>query len=154
MCGRLSVAIPQTDLGRAFPEVDHLDTLDALDLPRYNVGPTQHVPAIVAGDDGSRWSALGWWLTPRWAKEQTNRYATFNARAENVTGKPAFRASFRDRRCLVVGTSFFEWHRRGLRRRTRVRCGPAQARLSRSGRSSPSTSKRVEVSGRIYIVSV
>ena len=113
MCGRLSVSIPQTDLARAFPDAGHADVLGALDLPRYNVGPTQRVPAVIAGDDGPRWAALEWWLTPRWAKERTNRYATFNARAEHVADKPAFRASFRDRRCLVVGTSFFEWQRRG-----------------------------------------
>ena len=113
MCGRLSVAIRATDLAHAFPDASGRDALDALDLPRYNVGPTQAVPAVVAGDDGPRWATLAWWLTPRWAKEQTRRYATFNARAENVADKPAFRASFRDRRCLVVATSFFEWQRRG-----------------------------------------
>ena len=47
MCGRLSVALPATDLARAFPEADDAD---ALDLPRYNVAPTQRVPAVVAGD--------------------------------------------------------------------------------------------------------
>ena len=113
MCGRLSIALPATDLARAFPEAERADALDALDLPRYNVAPTQRVPAVVAGDDGPRWAALDWWLTPRWAKERTKKYPTFNARAESVADKPAFRASFRDRRCLVVGTSFYEWQRRG-----------------------------------------
>ena len=115
MCGRLSIAIPATDLARVFPEVSGEDVLNALDLPRYNVGPTQAVPAVVAGDDEPRWAALAWWLTPRWAKEPTRRYATFNARTENVADKPAFRASFRDRRCLVVATSFFEWQRPAAR---------------------------------------
>ena len=115
MCGRLSVSIPQTDLVRAFPDAGNEGALDALDLPRYNVGPTQPVPALVAAADGPRWAALDWWLTPRWAGEQTNRYATFNARAETVATAPAFRASFRDRRCLVVATSFFEWQRPAAR---------------------------------------
>ena len=113
MCGRLSVAIPATDLARAFPDADGEEALGALDLPRYNVAPTRPVPALIAGPDAPRWAVLDWWLTPRWAKERTNKYATFNARAENVADKPAFRASFRDRRCLVVATSFFEWQRRG-----------------------------------------
>ena len=112
MCGRLSVSIPATDLARAF-QADNEEALDALDLPRYNVAPTQPVPALVASPDGTRWAALDWWLTPRWAKERTNRYATFNARAETVATASAFRASFRDRRCLVVATSFFEWQRQG-----------------------------------------
>ena len=113
MCGRLTVAFTPSDLARRFPEADHDGALDALDLPRYNVAPTQPVPAVVAADGGPRWAALEWWLTPRWAKERTNRYATFNARAETVATAPAFKASFRDRRCLVVGSSFFEWQRRG-----------------------------------------
>ena len=111
MCGRLSVAIPATDLARAFPEASGEDALDALDLPRYNVAPTRPVPALVAGPDGPQWAVLDWWLTPRWAKERTNKYATFNARAETVATASAFRASFRDRRCLVIATSFFEWQR-------------------------------------------
>ena len=113
MCGRLSVSVKSSDLARAFADVDDDEALDALDLPRYNVAPTQLVPAVVASDDGPRWAALEWWLTPRWAKERTRRFATFNARAEDVAHKPAFKASFRDRRCLVVGTSFYEWQRRG-----------------------------------------
>ena len=112
MCGRLSVAIPQTDLVRAFPDADDPEALDGLGLPRYNVGPTMPVPALVA-DGGARWTTPVWWLTPRWAKEKTNKYATFNARAETVATASAFRASFRDRRCLVVATSFYEWQRRG-----------------------------------------
>ena len=113
MCGRLSIAIPVTDLARAFPEVDGEDALGALDLPRYNVAPTRPVPALVASPDGTQWAALDWWLTPRWARERTHKYATFNARAETVATASAFRASFRDRRCLVIATSFFEWQRRG-----------------------------------------
>ncbi len=113
MCGRLSVAFTPSELARAFADVDDEDALDALDLPRYNVAPTQLVPAVVASGDGPRWAVLEWWLTPRWARERTHRFATFNARAEDVAHKPAFKASFRDRRCLVVGSSFFEWKRAG-----------------------------------------
>ena len=117
MCGRLSIAFTPSDLARAFPDVDDPDALDALDLPRYNVAPTQALPAVIADGDGARWAALDWWLTPRWAKEPTRRFATFNARAEDLAAKPAFRASFRDRRCLVIGTSFYEWKREGKQKR-------------------------------------
>ena len=113
MCGRLSIAFTPSDLAREFPDVHDDDALDALDLPRYDVAPPQTHPTIVADGDGARRAALEWRLTPRWAREQTRRFATFNARAEDLTTKP----SFRDRRCLVVGASFYEWKREGKSKR-------------------------------------
>jgi putative SOS response-associated peptidase YedK len=36
-------------------------------------------------------------------------YSTFNARAEQIDTKPAFREAFRQRRCLVPLDNFYEW---------------------------------------------
>ena len=58
---------------------------------------------------------------PRWTQERSSRYATFNARAEDLEQKPAFWASFQDRRCLVVASSFYEWAREGTGRAARKR---------------------------------
>ena len=48
-----------------------------------------------------------------WAKEPNIGYKLINARAETASAKPAFRAAYRDRRCLIPADGFYEWTRRG-----------------------------------------
>ncbi len=78
--------------------------------PRYNLAPTQPVLAIRAGADGRRsLTQLRWGLIPFWSKGPDNRYSMINARAETVDSRPAYRAAFRERRCLIPTEGFYEW---------------------------------------------
>ncbi len=52
-----------------------------------------------------------WGLVPFWAKDLAIGNRMINARGETVAGKPAFRAAFRKRRCLVPADGFFEWQK-------------------------------------------
>ena len=81
--------------------------------PRYNVAPSQEVAAVRAGEHGRRLSMLRWGLIPGWAKDVRIGYKLINARAETAHAKPAFRAAFRARRCLVPADGFYEWTGRG-----------------------------------------
>jgi putative SOS response-associated peptidase YedK len=79
--------------------------------PRYNVCPTDPVDVVTA-DDGKRelatmrWSLVPWW----WSKPlKEMRVATFNARAETVETKPAFRDAFKRSRCLIPISGYYEW---------------------------------------------
>ena len=52
---------------------------------------------------------LRWGLIPSWAKDAAISNRMINARQETVDQKPAFRAAFKRRRCVVLADGFFEW---------------------------------------------
>ncbi|MDZ7615600.1 MAG: SOS response-associated peptidase, partial [Patescibacteria group bacterium] len=53
---------------------------------------------------------------PHWAKDPAIAARMINARAETVAEKPAYRAAFRRRRCLVPADGFYEWRKEGGRK--------------------------------------
>lgn len=83
------------------------DIPEWVDAPdRLNIRPTQPVGTIDAGGSRER----QWWLVPRWSKTAKPRYATFNARAETLADKPAFRQAWAaSQRCLIPASAYFEW---------------------------------------------
>jgi putative SOS response-associated peptidase YedK len=55
---------------------------------------------------------MRWGLVPHFAKDPKIAYSTFNARADGVETKPAFRDAWaRGHRCLVVTDGFYEWRK-------------------------------------------
>jgi len=106
MCGRFTIG-----------EIKDLITRFSIDAPvadmprpRYNLAPTQDAPVVVGGGH-NRLVMMRWGLIPFWAKDPRIGSRMINARAESVTMRPAFRASIKDRRCLVPTTGFYEWKR-------------------------------------------
>jgi putative SOS response-associated peptidase YedK len=49
-----------------------------------------------------------WGLIPFWAKNDTIKKSTLNARIESIAEKPAFRNSA-ENRCLVIANGYYEW---------------------------------------------
>jgi putative SOS response-associated peptidase YedK len=106
MCGRFSITDPDEALRALFgyngPPMDF--------VPRYNVAPTQNVPVVRLNSEGKRAIvAMRWGLIPSWAKDAKIGSMMINARADTVATKPAFRAAFKARRCLVLANGFYEW---------------------------------------------
>jgi putative SOS response-associated peptidase YedK len=109
MCGRFAFYSPAEATAALFGASGSLDM-----EPRYNVAPTQDVAAVRdSDDDGRELVKLRWGLVPFWAKDPGIGNRMINARAETVAEKPAFRAAYRRRRCLVLADGFYEWHREG-----------------------------------------
>jgi putative SOS response-associated peptidase YedK len=77
---------------------------------RYNVAPSQSVPAFVAIDGQPLVQALRWGLLPSWAKDPKIAWQTINARSESVALKPAFRGAWRaGQRCVIPVSGWYEW---------------------------------------------
>lgn len=55
-------------------------------------------------------------MIPSWADDPSIGNKMINARAETVAEKPAFRHSFRSKRCLVLADGFYEWKKEGTRK--------------------------------------
>ena len=82
--------------------------------PRFNIAPTQDVHCLLGDQSrGAVWRPLRWGLIPFWAKDPQIGNSIINARAETVSEKPSFRASYKSRRCVVLGTGFYEWRKDG-----------------------------------------
>jgi putative SOS response-associated peptidase YedK len=116
MCGRFGLLHTWDEIYAAYAL-----TLAPLNLqPRFNIAPTQPVFAITASNEGGGGEAGGntanhfqWGLVPSWAKDPAIGVKMINARAETVAEKPAFRAAFRRRRCLIPASGFYEWQKQG-----------------------------------------
>jgi putative SOS response-associated peptidase YedK len=109
MCGRFAFFSPreavQALFGTPLPPPP-----DGDDTPRYNLAPSRRIPVIRALPDGAAsgdW--LRWGLVPSWAKDVAIGNRLINARVETVAETPAFRAAFRQRRCVVLASGFYEW---------------------------------------------
>ncbi|MHC4294651.1 MAG: SOS response-associated peptidase [Planctomycetota bacterium] len=107
MCGRFALKTPTASLR----EVMHFDNTPRCDR-RYNIAPSQQI-LIVRNDQGRRIAEMmHWGLIPSWAKDPEIGNRMINARAESLAEKPAFRDSFRRRRCLIPADGFYEWQAR------------------------------------------
>jgi len=113
MCGRFILESDTEAVIRQF----ELDELPELELePRYNIAPTQPVPAVRAdrhsGDGKRRLVMLRWGLVPRWADDPSIGNRMINARSESAHQKNAFKAAMKYRRCLIPANGFYEWQKR------------------------------------------
>ena len=109
MCGRFV----QAESARYYAEHFRVDTIKIEALPpSYNVAPTDEVYAVAEHHDERLLGTFKWGLLPWWAKDRKMAARNINARMETVAERPAFRDSFRERRCLIPADGFYEWQPR------------------------------------------
>lgn len=105
MCGRYNLRSNLSLLAEEFAAIIGVPEL----RPRFNIAPTQQT-LFIKLDDGQRVGTMGrWGLLPFWAKDTRSGPPLINARADTIREKPAFRAAFKSRRCLIPADGFYEW---------------------------------------------
>lgn len=111
MCGRFALAAPKAELITHF----RLDAFEGDEfLARYNIPPGTDIAVIRQSPEGQRvLHSLRWGLIPHWSKDPGIGARLNNARGESVGEKPAFRSAFRQRRCLIPASGFYEWKTEG-----------------------------------------
>lgn len=109
MCGRFVL----TADGQAIQQKFDLDsTPQGISQARYNIAPSQPV-AVISNENPNEMTFYKWGLIPSWAKDPSMGNKMINARSETAHEKPAFRAAFKRRRCLIPANGFYEWAKSG-----------------------------------------
>lgn len=106
MCGRYALWDGKRELDWLF-DIKVSEELQ----PRYNIAPSQDIPIVREEEPGRRELVfVRWGLIPAWAEDPAKlKLSLFNARAEGVATKPMFRNAFKNRRCLIPASGFYEW---------------------------------------------
>jgi putative SOS response-associated peptidase YedK len=107
MCGRFVSARKRLELLEEFAVTR--DAVSADRDPDYNVAPTKRIYTVLSHKDERELRLVRWGLVPSWAKDTSGGARMINARSETVAVKPAFRAAFAKRRCLIPADGYYEW---------------------------------------------
>ncbi len=105
MCGRFTLNKRRDELA------DHYGLADVPAFTGgYNIAPSAQVPVVRLGQEREA-TVCHWGFIPHWVKNPVLK--PINARAETLADKPYFRDAFRQRRCLVPATGYYEWRAEG-----------------------------------------
>lgn len=106
MCGRFALSAMLTDIAEEFSNTALPDRTLPVD---WNIKPTQDIYII----KNEAIKIASWGLIAPWSKNLSDAIRSqsqaINARSESVDEKPTFRNAFRQSRCLVPASGYYEW---------------------------------------------
>ena len=112
MCGRISLFAELGDLASQFRFAPGL--VEEAYRASWNIAPTAPVLTVMAEGDRRTAGMMRWGFTFSARRDGAgSSRPLFNARSETLTERPAFRAAFASRRCLVPVNGFYEWRGEG-----------------------------------------
>lgn len=105
MCGAYGFSVKNAK--EVYDRFDIENTLESF-RPRFNLRPGQMNPVVTSTGDQNEISYMFWGLLPHWARDERYKYKTINAKVETVAELPSYREPFRNKRCLIPATGFYE----------------------------------------------
>lgn len=102
MCGRFSIISNSRELAEHYNLVNSAEIINS-----YNVTPSSNIPVIRLNDNKRELANCMWGFIPSWAKDP--KIKPINAKAESLSEKPYFRASYKNKRCLIPANGYYEW---------------------------------------------
>ena len=106
MCGRFVLETPL----KATAEIFNAQIAESLvAVPNFNICPSENISVLVSNSGKRKFGQMRWGFVPHWYKSVADGPLLFNARAETLAEKPAFRDACRKRRCLIPADGFYEW---------------------------------------------
>jgi putative SOS response-associated peptidase YedK len=115
MCGRYKL-LKLHLLLNTFPWITGLPPKEP---GREEIAPTQGV-LVISSEKPDAFDVYRWGLIPSWAKDPAIGNRMFNARAETLAERAAFKTPLKKRRCLIPADGFYEWKQEpGAKRKTK-----------------------------------
>ena len=109
MCGRFVLETPL----KATAEIFNAQMAKSLvSVPNFNICPSEKISVLVSNSGKRKLGQMRWGFVPHWYKSVADGPLLFNARAETLAEKPAFRDACRKRRCLIPADGFYEWEKK------------------------------------------
>ena len=106
MCGRFVLETPL----KATAEIFNAQMTESLvTVPNFNICPAENISVLVSNLGKRKLGQMRWGFVPHWYKSVADGPLLFNARAETLAKKPAFRDACIKRRCLIPADGFYEW---------------------------------------------
>jgi putative SOS response-associated peptidase YedK len=115
MCGRFNIIDdPLTQLIMEITGVTTGWSFDTSLKTEFNIAPTQTVPVLTYADNaGWNLPLMRWWLVPSWSPEPSTKYSMFNAKSETLAKSRAYREPFKNKRCIIPVSGYYEWKKEG-----------------------------------------
>ena len=106
MCGRFVLETPL----KATAEIFNAQMTESLvTVPNFNICPAENISVLVSNLGKRKLGQMRWGFVPHWYKSVADGPLLFNARAETLAEKPAYRDACIKRRCLIPADGFYEW---------------------------------------------